>query len=466
MKTSILKINKSRSGKLFVLLTVLITMASCNKYLDVQPKGVKLLESVTDYDQWLNNYALEASLPRELNLLSDLNDNMFISNPPLDVDGRIYIWEKQFNESVTGIAPIWSNYYQSIYLFNTVIYNVDAAENGTVQAKSSLKVEALLGRAFEYLALVNLYGKVYNPATADKDLAVPFVTALDVTDVLPSRSTVKEIYDHIIEDINTALPNLPSDNANNHFRGSKGAAYSVLARTYLYMGNYDKAAEFAQLSLTYGQNVITDYSTLQDYSQLPDLIRAPGAIYARLSSTYQIQEIPTLSFLRSFDTKDLRLKLFYDTQGDFTFTERGKAIYSPYGSVVYNAYPNWGTSASEMCLIIAEAAARSNNLPLAIQQLDALRKNRFLPADYVKFVSSNREEIIQKVLAERRFEFPFNGLRWFDMRRLDAEGRMNEVKRYDPSGALMSTLIPSSNRYTLQIPVQALYFNPKWIQNP
>ncbi|MNR20637.1 hypothetical protein D3C85_1374900 [compost metagenome] len=85
--------------------------------------------------------------------------------------------------------------------------------------------------------LVNLYGKLYNPTTASKDLAVPFVTSVDVTDEIPGRSTVQEIYDHIINDINTALANLPVDNNSNRFRGSVAGAHGVLAKTYLYMGN-------------------------------------------------------------------------------------------------------------------------------------------------------------------------------------------------------------------------------------
>lgn len=466
MKTNISKSKYITPVRLFAFFILTVTMVSCNKYLDVKPKGYRLLETVNDYDLWLNNYALEASAPRELNLLADLSDNLLFSNPPVDIEGRIYTWDSQFNPAVTGNTPIWSNYYQSIYLFNAVIDGIDAAKNGTEQQKSNLKAEALLGRAYEYLSLVNLYGKVYNPSTAGTDLAVPFVTQVDVTDKLPNRATVKEIYDRIIEDINQALPNLPADNANNRYRGSKPAAYSVLARAYLYMGNYQKAAENAKLAVGEGPNTIIDYAPLADYAQLPNLIRRPGEIYARQSTIYYIQESPSLDFLRSFDKKDLRLRDFYDFRGDVNFNQRGKTIYYPYGQLIGNAYPNWGTSAAEMRLIIAETAARANDLATAIEQLDMLRKKRFKAADYVKFESSNQEAVLEKVFAERIFEMPFNGLRWLDMRRLAAEGKMPEVLRYDATGAKMANLPANSTKYTLQIPVQVMYFNPNWVQNP
>ena len=232
------------------------------------------------------------------------------------------------------------------------------------------------------------------------------------------------------------------------------------------MGNYAKAAENARLALGDGPNTIIDYATLADYAQLPNLIRRPGELYARLSMIYYVQESPSLDLLRSYDKKDLRLRGFYDFRGDVNFTERGKTIYYPYGQLLGNAYPNWGTSAAEMRLIIAEAAARANDLGTAIEQLDLLRKKRFLPADYVKFESANQEIVLQKVFAERVFEMPFNGLRWFDMRRLAAEGKMPEVVRYDASGVKMASLPANSSKYTLQIPVQVMYFNPDWIQNP
>ncbi|MFD2871893.1 RagB/SusD family nutrient uptake outer membrane protein [Mucilaginibacter ximonensis] len=466
MKIAIFNTNKGKGLRLLVSLFLTATLISCNKYLDVQPKGSRLLKTVNDYNLWLNNYALEAEMPRELNLLSDLVDNVTIPSPPVDAIDRVYSWQDQFDQKVTGTAYIWYNYYQSIYLFNAVIYNIDGAENGTAQQKNALKAEALLGRALDYLSLVNLYGKQYNAATADKDLAVPFVTTLDISDKLPNRSTVKEIYGHIIADINEALTNLPADNKSNRYRGSVAAAYSVLARTYLYMGDYQKAADNAGKALSSGQFTITDYSTLAPYAQLPAMIRSTSEIYARQSSTYYLQEIPTLDFLKSFDKNDLRLKLWYDQSSDPNFTQRGKTVYYPYGNLVGNGYPDWGTSAAEMYLIIAEAAARANNLPLALDQLDIVRKKRFLPANYVKYQSTNQDDVLKRVLAERTFEFPYNGLRWFDMKRLAAENRMPEVDRYDASGQKIASLPPNSTKYTLQIPAQVMYFNANWQQNP
>jgi len=441
-------------------------LISCNKYLDVQPKGVQLLETITDYDQWLNSTDNEKFLLSEINMLADNVDNPVIPSPPSSTKDRVYTWQPQFIENVTASPIIWSYSYKGIYYFNAVINGIDEATGGTEGQKKSLKAEALLGRAFQYFYLVNLYGEPYNPNAAEDNLAVPFVTSNDINDPVPLRSTVQEIYDHIITDITTAIPDLPQDNSQNRFRGSIAAAYSVLARTYFYMHNYSEAARNAQLALDNGPDVVLNYSSMSNAGAIPAIIKSPDAIYARLGPLSIFDPpIPKIEFLQSFDTKDLRLQLFYTSLGDYSFITRGKTKYNQWNG---KAYPNWGTSVAEMRLIIAEAAARANDLTTAIQQLDQVRKYRFKTADYVKYDPANpiQEEVLQKVLSERAFEFPYCGIRWFDMRRLDSEGRMPEVNRYDGSGNIIATLSPGSPKYTLQIPVQVLYFNPDWPQNP
>lgn len=452
---------------IFTFLVSTLFLMSCDKYLDVQPKGVRLLETIRDYEEWLNNLDLETSTSSSLNDLDDRKDNITFTTLLTSVNDRIYAWQDQFVQTVPGAAPIWGSTYKTIYLYNVVIRNVEGISDGTMQQRQRLKAEALLGRAFEYLYLVNLYAKVYNPATADKDLAVPFVTSIDVTDEMPGRSTVQEIYNHIINDITTALPNLPTDNAANRFRGTVAAAHGVLAKTYLYMGNYPKAAEHAQLALDKGPNVIIDYTTLTSAKDIAHLMKRSDAIYARMGGiSYLGSEVPTREFLKTFNTKDLRLKFYYTPITDLTFSVRGRTTFRHAGVTPGSGYPNWGISVAEMRLILAEAAVRNDELTKACDQLDVLRKRRFLAADYVKFTSTDKEEVFKKVFDERGFELAFAGMRWFDMRRLDAEGRMPAVYRYLGTGELFITLPPGSPRYTLQIPKQVMYYNPSWEQNP
>lgn len=275
------------------------TLMSCNKYLDVLPKGVQLLETTRDYDLWLNNIDVEYSTSSQINQLDDKKDLPTISASLNSAGEKIFTWQAQFSETVPGTAEIWQTCYRPIYLFNTVIGNIDRA-TGPEQERKRLKAEALLGRAYEYLLLVNLYAKVYNPATADKDLAVPFVTSVDITDPTPGRSTVQEIYGHIISDITAALPDLPRDNSINRFRGSLAGAHGTLARAYLYMSNFPKAAEHAQLALDNGPNAVVDYTIITDAKGIPVINKRPDAIYARLGKLKSLQRYSNFRFSQKF----------------------------------------------------------------------------------------------------------------------------------------------------------------------
>lgn len=449
-----------------IILCLLLAATSCNKYLDVQPKGQQLLTTVTDYDQWLNSSLLGASMPTILNNLADNTDNPNIVSGSVAAFDLAYTWAPQLVPDVAGAAQILPDHYASIYYFNTVLQGINTATGGTDQQKASLKAEALLGRALEYLYLVNEYGKQYDTATATTDLAVPFVTSNDLATATPPRSSVQQIYDQVITDITAAIPNLPASNAQNRYRGTIAGGYSVLARTYLYMRNYSMAQKNAQLALNNGPNAILDYSTMANETAIPALTVRPDAIYARLSSTLTAIQTPALSFLKSFDKTDLRLKFYYTSLGDFSFNTRGLTKYNPFGVTQSLSYPSWGTSVAEMRLIIAEAAARSGDLTTALQQLDLVRKCRFPAASYQAYQSGNGADVLQKVLDERGFEFPYCGMRWFDMRRLDTESRMPAVVRYDAKNNVIATLEPHSPRYTLQIPIQAISFNPGMPQNP
>lgn len=453
------------------VLLLCLMLAACNKFLDVAPKGKTTLNTVNDFNLWLGNRFLgEISGIPQICWMTDHAQKIPWQPDAIAENERAYTWAEQLTDA--NVAPsMLQGAYNHIYYFNTVLENIDAATGGTEQQKRQLKAEALLGRANEYFYLVNLYGKPYNATTAATDLAVPFVTSADINTSTPPRATVQQVYDHIIGDITTALPDLPADNAANRFRGSLHAAYSVLARIYLYMRNYSEAAKYAALSLQRpGGAVVTNYNGVTK-GVFPRNTRINEMIYARGSdpTSGSLINIGDSTFIKSYAPTDLRLPIiFYDgVASPFNYN-----TVKPSAGVRFSATANGyydvevGTTVAEMKLIIAENAARNNQLPEALQQLNEIRVNRFAPANYQALSSNDQEQVLGWVLRERRYEMPMNGLRWFDMRRLDSEDRMPAVNRYDQFGKLIATLPPHSPRYTLQIPLNAIVFNPGMPNNP
>lgn len=433
-----------------------ILFMGCDDYLGIKPVGKTTLVTVEHYDQWLNDLDVLGYVDYRLDYLADNTDIPSLTLPTTVSTDLAYLWEEQHNSSTTAQPHPWGDHYASINKYNTVLEGIDEATEGTNAERSSLKAEALLGRALEYLYLVNEYGPVYDSTTADEDLAIPFVTSNDVGEAIPSRATVKDVYEHIIDDIETAIPDLPTDNSDNRFRGSVAAAYSVLARTYLYMEDYTAAAQNAQLALDNGNAMLLDYNESITSRELLSL--RGDVIYARQGG---LSMVGTLDFMQMYDPSDLRLDICFTSLDGYSFTERGNT-YQDFSSLLGNR----GTSAQEMKLIIAESAARDGDLATALEQLNDIRKNRFAESDFVALTAEDQETVIDLALNERALELPFCGLRWFDMRRLDKEGEMETIYRYDSNGDLIATLAPSSPKYTLQIPIQVIVYHSDWTLNP
>jgi hypothetical protein len=452
---------------LAVLLFICLLSVGCDKYLDITPKGKRLLTTLNDYDQWMNDQSLVLGPGGQqclINYLGDNTDYVSVTTPPTSSTELLYTWSPQYSFDVNSAPIIWGDHYAKINAFNTVLVGIDKATGGTTGQKNSLKAEAYLGRALEYFYLLNEYAKVYDATTASTDLAVPFVTSNDVSQKTPPRSTVAEVYQHIIDDMAIAIPNLPPDNSANRYRGSVASAYSLLARLYFYSLDYPQAQKYAELALSNSKAVMLDLNGANPASNMLGV--QADVIYGRLSLVFSVSA--TLDYMRTFAANDLRVRKFYTSTDAYRFTTRGGTQYSPplVSPATNYYYTNTGTSVQEMKLIAAECAVRANNLSDALQYLDEVRKYRFAAASYVKYSSTNQESVLQEIFSERSHELGFAGLRWFDMRRLDKEDRMEPVYRYNAQGGIVATLEPHSNKYTLQIPYQVMSFNPDMIQNP
>ena len=141
-------------------------LSGCNDFLDIKPKGEKIPKTVTDFETLLNYESVQK--------VSDtypayLTDDVYIpdvaqgtATPGLNsIDQSIrnlYLFKKE----VFGDAHddgFWFASYNRIYYYNTVIDNIMNAEGSNEQQKLSIKAEALISRALEYLYLVNGYAR-------------------------------------------------------------------------------------------------------------------------------------------------------------------------------------------------------------------------------------------------------------------------------------------------------------------
>jgi tetratricopeptide (TPR) repeat protein len=455
--------NLSNIVRLLILLSIPVSICSCKKYLEKKsnqsystPETLKDLQALLDRPDFFNRSArLEMVGSDEYYLLP----THWQALGELDKNG--HIWHQQVND----IAD-WSSFYNNVFYANTILDNwTKAAKTSTIEKADEVKGGALVHRAHSFWHIAQLFAPQYDSATANTDLGI--VLRLDADFNKPSqRSSVQETYDRIIQDLTDAIEILPVTTLYKT-RPNKSAAYALLARVYLQIGNYNKAKEAAT-------NCLNLYNTLIDYNdpgQIDTLMTEPiknkgdknpeillyindGASVAANPSRAKIDS----NFYKSYLAGDLRKAAFFRKVADGTLGFRGSynGLFST-GQFV-------GLGSAEVYLIRAECNARLGDANAALQDLNALLIKRFKTGTFSPIINLTPAHALDTILVERKKELLFRGLRWADLKRLNKEPARAITLVRDISGQLY-TLPPNDPRYTLLVPDDIMRFTTL-VQNP
>lgn len=431
-----------------VLLFIAGTLGACNKFLDIKPKGLILPEKVADYEALLNSSTLTQTFQPSLLHFTDDYLNNFDGLNQSSV-ANAYYWRPIITINQKADPEVWGPLYNAIYSTNVIINNVMEATSGTLEKKQQVMGEALVIRASCYLDLLTVFAKAYNPTTAATDPGLPLMTSTNVTDVTPERSSLKVTLEHITNDVLTASATLPLSNINR-YRPTKYVAHGILSRIYLYMADYPNAKKYAEMALQAPHSNL-NYNAFASDTDLPEYELSPEVLWQRTSVDYTAP----VFMLYSADLKT------YFNDNDIRYSFLTTANSSGLGRGALPGSYNFGISFPEMELTRAEVLARQDDFNGAMLIVNALRKNRIRTVAYADQTAGTGAEALSRVLAERRRELAFCGLRWFDMKRLDQEGKMPVVNRINlDTQAIEATLAPRSTKYTFEIPVRVQMFNP------
>jgi len=162
-----------------------------------------------------------------MTLMEVRGDN--VKNDNSGASGGITYQIEVFTETPanSNLSGAWLSLYTSIYRCNLILQN---AENVEMSADQRTKIvgQAAFMRALSYFNLVRLWGKV------------PLITHTQTVEEARNnkRAEISDIYSQIIDDLTTAkgLPAAWPDAERG--RVTSYAAQSLLAKVYLYMGNY------------------------------------------------------------------------------------------------------------------------------------------------------------------------------------------------------------------------------------
>jgi hypothetical protein len=164
------------------------------------------------------------------------------------------------------------------------------------------------------------------------------------------------------------------------------------------------------------------------------------------------------TLLKLYVNGDLRFKAYYllsASTGRYSF----KGSYK--GNTTYFA----GLATDEVYLNRAECLARLNQPAAALDDLNKLRKSRFTPAAYVALQSTDAQQVLDWVIAERRIELIMRGTRWPDLRRLNKEARYATTLTHVLDGVSFQLKPDNINKWTWPLPVEAIS-NGGLVQNP
>lgn len=437
-----------KTFSILIVVCAVCTLASCKKFLDKEPKkSLVILRTLADLQGILDDYENIINEPYSMEMSAD--DYYLTTADFLALNGeenrRVYTWEPSYLFG-SGTATEWYFSYQHIYRANTVLEVIDGIQRTPSNASEwdNLKGQAYFLRARALLGIVNTWTSAYDPRSSSTELGVPIRLGTDFN-VPSTRSTLEESYKQVIADLKEAIP-LLQQNPLHVFRSSKPAALGLLARAYLFMGQYDKCLEYADNYLKI-KNTLIDYNTLNPATNYPIQEFNSEVAYACAMPTPQALgvsrgKVDTMLF-RTYQNGDLRKTIF--------FRDNKNGSYGFRGSYQGSLYLFSGIATDEVFLMRAESHARLGNLDAATDDLNTLLKSRWSKSQaFIPVSIKNKNEMLSMILLERRKELLFRGLRWPELKRLNRDGANILVSRNVNNR--IYTLKPNDLRYALPIP--------------
>lgn len=219
---------------LYMMLAVFsIGFAACDDYVDITPTGKKTVDSAATYYE-LIPVPFRGYYPTAFALLSDntwSKESTILGHEDMSWDGI----NMTFNENASRIALYDNNLYENCYDYilrmNIVISNIDNSA-GPDSTKQLAKAEAKLMRAWDHFVAVNTFAKAYDPATAATDGGIAIVDKYDL-EATPTKSSVADVYNFIIKDIDESLPYL-KENPVTVYHPSQAFGYAFSALVHLF----------------------------------------------------------------------------------------------------------------------------------------------------------------------------------------------------------------------------------------
>lgn len=259
---------------IFLCLT-LITIISCDSFVEVEPDGTNADNSFNSEKEYQDALVgaydlLQATFWNTLTSLVASDDyaaggdSFNLDQPTLQFIDKMTVSPADENQ----LRDIWGLMYAGLNRANYVLENKDKTD---FAGKEEVIAEAYFLRAYYTFELVKFFGNV-PLKTEDRGgvLRIEDARILSEDEFTMERiADIPTAYGLIAEDLKEAIPNLPATQALP-YKATKGAAQALLGKVYLYHGTYD-ASKFGEAATTLKQVISTDQYSLttgDDYTNM------------------------------------------------------------------------------------------------------------------------------------------------------------------------------------------------------
>ena len=379
------------------------------------------------------------------------------------------------SDATTGgdVTAGYSSYYGLIDNANRVLKYVDVVSGNVTQARRDEIRGQLLGmRGLAHFSLLQSFAKAYDPS---ERLGVAIVLESNPAG-RSARNTMAESVAAIEKDLADAKALLPAVSGTSAFSDTvlnriNIAAYQ--ARIALWKRDYPAAITFANEVINSGiKPLVSDADFAGIWNDLGSdtkyginetlfRIRFPnssslGALWTTTAGGL-IYVAPSDKLVSTMDSSDIRRTAFIGTDGDGN-NYVNKYYTSSRGGRVVDLK---AIRTAEVYLIRAEAYARQStpNVTAGAADLNFVRSKRI--TGYTDETFASASDLANAVVEERFKELCFEGLRFFDLKRLGLPVQRNSTD----ASPEWQTLAASSYRFVFPIPNAAILANPNMEQN-
>lgn len=449
-------INTNKKGYNFLytissILCILI-VSSCKKFVQIEPSStIVVTANVFDKNSTataaqLGIYAQMQSYPFQIDWATGLSSDELKNHSSSNLTAtNLYV--NQLNAVNDGSKiGIWSQAFNFIYQANAILEALPNSSGVTASAKKQLTGESKFIRAYWNFYLVNLFGDI------------PLILSTDYTvNNNLTRAAKTQVYEQIVADLTDAQSLLNSNFVDvtdtlvtiDRVRPTKWAATALLARAYLYNGDWSKAEAQATAIINNSSlfslpanlnNVFLKNSSEAIWQLMPSSksnYSQEGGVFILTSNPNTIAGIYAISastqLLNSFETGDARKTNWIGSYtattvpvGTYYFPYKYKATSST--PALLNTEYSMVFRLAEQYLIRAEARAKQSNLSGttgAITDLNTIRTRAGLP-NYVGIM--DQASVLAAIMHERQVELFSEGHRWLDLKRTNnVDAVMNAV---------------------------------------